>query len=149
MTLKTRLEADVKAALRGGDKPTLTVLRMTLAAIKQREIDSRQELDDPGVEAVISKMIKQGEDAAKQFEDAGRPELAAKEQTEIEVLKSYLPQPLTTEAVAALIDECIATTGAASVKDMGKVMAAIKTAAGTRVDMGAVSQQVRQRLQAG
>ena len=122
------------------------MLRMALAAIKQREVDSRETLDDTGIEAVIDKMIKQGEDAAAQFESAGRDELAAKERAEIAVLMSYLPQPLGVDEVAALIVECIAATGAESSRDMGKVMAAIKAAAGTRVDMTAVSRDVKQAL---
>jgi len=146
MPLKSRLESDTKAALRAGDKPRLNVLRMALASIKQREVDSRQTLDDAGIEAVIDKMIKQGEDAAAQFENAGRAELAAKERAEIAVLMSYLPQPLAADEVTALIGECIAATGAESIKDMGKVMAAIKAAAGTRVDMTAVSREVKEAL---
>lgn len=147
MLLKDRLQTDMKNALRAGDKDRLGVLRLALAAVKQREIDSRRELDDAGVEGVIEKMVKQGSDAAAQFEAAGRDDLAAKELAEIAILRGYLPEPLTAGEIDTLIADCIARTAAQSVKDMGRVMSAIKAAAGTRVDLGTVNTLVRAALE--
>ncbi len=149
MILKARLQSDANDALRAGNKPRLSVLRLALAAVKQIEVDSREELDDSGVETVIQKMIKQGNEAAQQFREAGRNELASKERAEIAVLEEYLPEPLEAEELEALISDCISAVSAASIKDMGRVMAAIKAAAGNQVDMGAVSKRVRQALDAG
>ena len=149
MALKERITDDMKAAMRAGEKDRLGVIRMLQAAIKQREVDERITLDDSAVLAVVEKMVKQRKEAISQFEAGGRADLAAKEAQEIEVLTAYLPEPLAAEEVAALIEQAIQSTGAASVKDMGKVMAAVKAAAAGRADMGAVSAAIKQRLSAG
>ena len=149
MALKERITDHMKAAMRAGDKDRLGVIRMLQAAIKQREVDERITLDDSNVLAVIEKMVKQRKEAISQFEAGGRADLAAKEAQEIEVLTAYLPEPLAAEEVAALIEQAIQSTGAASIKDMGKVMAAVKAAAAGRADMGAVSAAIKQRLSAG
>jgi uncharacterized protein YqeY len=149
MALKERITDDMKAAMRAGDKDRLGVIRMLQAAIKQREVDERITLDDSAVLAVVEKMVKQRKEAISQFEAGGRADLAAKEAQEIEVLTAYLPEPLAAEEVAALIEQAIQSTGAASIKDMGKVMAAVKAAAAGRADMGAVSAAIKQRLSAG
>ena len=148
MTLKARLNEDVKTALRARDKARLSVLRMTLAAIKQREVDERIELDDAQVTAVIEKMIKQRRESVRQYREGGREDLATAEEAEIEVLSAYLPEPLDEAAVEALIEEALDATGAATMADMGKVMGHIKAAAQGRVDMAAVSARIRARLSA-
>ncbi len=145
---KDRLQDDVKAALRAGDRARLGVLRMVMAAIKQREVDSRETLDDGAVLSILEKMVKQRQDAIGQFERGGRSDLVAKETAEIDVIRAYLPEPLDEAAVAALIDRAIAETGAAGPSDMGRVMAEIKKNAAGRVDMGQVSELVRARLSA-
>ena len=149
MSLADTLKQDMKDALRAGDKERLSVLRMALAAVKQREVDSRETLTDEAVTALIEKMIKQGRDALQQFEAAGRAELAAKEAAEIAILQSYLPEPLDPAALDALIAETIAATGATSMKDMGRVMALIKDRAAGRVDMATVNVRVRAALTGG
>lgn len=146
---KDRLQDDVKSALKAADKERLGVLRMAMAAIKQREVDSRETLDEAGVLGVLEKMVKQRRDAAEQFERGGRDDLVAKELAEIEVISGYLPQPLDESAVAELIDAAIAATNAASPRDMGRVMSELKERAAGRVDLGAVSKRVRERLSAG
>lgn len=146
MSLKERITADMKTAMKAGDKDRLGVIRMTLAAIKQREVDERRELTDADVLAVIEKMVKQRRESVSQYESGGRPDLAAKETAEIEILTDYLPEPLSDEELAAIIDAAIAETGAESLRDMGKVMAKVKDAAQGRADMGAVSAQVKARL---
>ena len=149
MGLKDRLQNDMKAALKAGDKDRLSVIRMALAAVKQLEVDGQKALDDKGVVAALQKMVKQRRDALGQFRDAGRNDLADKEQGEIDVLADYLPEQLSPEALDALIDEVIATTGAASPADMGKVMGALKAKAAGKVDMGAASARVKARLLPG
>lgn len=146
---KDRLQDDVKAALKAGDRARLSVLRMVMAAIKQREVDSRETPDDAAVLGILEKMVKQRQDAIVQFERGGRADLVAKETAEIDVIRTYLPEPLDEAAVAALIDSAIADTGATGASDMGRVMAEIKKTAAGRVDMGQVSQLVRARLTAG
>lgn len=146
-TLKERLSADMKTAMRAGDKPRLTVIRMLQAAIKQREIDERIELDDSAALAIVEKQVKQRRDAAAQYRDGGREELAEQEEFEAGVLAEYLPQPLDEDALAALIDQAIAETGAAAMGDMGKVMAWLKPKVAGRADMGALSGKVRAKLQ--
>jgi uncharacterized protein YqeY len=136
----------MKAALRGGDKPRLGVLRLVLAAIKQREVDERIELDDAQVLAVLEKMIKQRRDSVSQYDSAGRTDLADQERFEIGVIEAYMPKPLDEAELAALIDAAIAETGANSPRDMGKVMALIKQRAAGRADMGALSSIVKARL---
>lgn len=146
MPLTERINEDIKAAMRAGDHARLSTLRMALATIRQREVDTREPLTDGDVLALLEKMIKQGRDAAEQFEQAGRADLAAKESGEVEVLESYLPEPLTEAEIDALVAAAIDETGAATVKDMGRVMAAIKAQATGRVDMSAVSAKVRAAL---
>ncbi|MEO1582072.1 MAG: GatB/YqeY domain-containing protein [Pseudomonadota bacterium] len=144
--LKDTITNDMKSAMRAGDKDTLGVIRMAMAAIKQIEVDSRKTLDDAGTLAVIEKMVKQRRESIAQYEKGGRPELAAIEQAEIDVLKRYLPEPLSEAELATLIDEAIASTGAESMRDMGKVIGHIKAAAAGRADMAAVSATVKARL---
>jgi len=144
--LKQRLTEDMKAAMRSKDKPRLGVVRLVLAAIKQREVDERIDLDDAQVLAVLDKMVKQRRDSVKQFEDAGRQELADQESYEIKVLQEYLPVALDEAELDALIVAAIDSVGAESMKDMGKVMAVLKPQVQGRADMGAVSQKIKQRL---
>jgi len=147
-TTKDRLQEDVKAALRAGNKTRLGVLRMVMAAIKQREVDSRESLTDADVLGVLEKMVKMRQDAALQFERGGRDDLVAKETAEIEIIREYLPQPLDDAALSALIDAVITATGATGPRDMGRVMSELKERAAGRIDMGAVSQRVRDKLTA-
>jgi uncharacterized protein YqeY len=146
MSLKERITADMKDAMRSAAKERLGVIRMLQAAIKQREVDERITLDDAQVLAVIEKMIKQRKEAVTQFEAGGRTDLAAKETTEIELLQAYLPEQLSQADLEKLIAEAIRETGAASVKDMGKVMGLVKTRAAGRADMGAVSALIKSKL---
>ncbi len=146
MTLKERITEDMKSAMRSGDKERLATIRLALAAIKQREIDERITLDDGQILAVLEKMIKQRKEAITQFESGGRADLVAKESAEIAVLHAYLPAQMSDAELDALIAQAIGQTGAASVKDMGKVMAAVKAQARGRADMGAVSARVRAKL---
>ena len=146
MPLKDTITADMKSALKAGEKDRLKVLRLILAAIKQVEVDKRVELDDAGVLAVLDKMVKQRRDSVTQFEKGGREDLAAIERAEIDVLADYLPEQLSAEELAALVDEVIAATGAEGMRDMGKVMGQIKAKAAGRADMGAVSATVKERL---
>ena len=144
--LKQTLTDDMKAAMKSGDKARLAVIRMALAAIKQREVDERIELDDAATLAVIEKMVKQRRESISQYEKGGRPELAAAEASEIEVLQVYLPEPLSADELAALIDAAIAETGAETMRDMGKVMGKVKAAAAGRADMAQVSATLKARL---
>ena len=146
MALKERITDDMKSAMRAGDKERLGTIRLALAAIKQREVDERIALDDAQVLAVLDKMIKQRREAIAQFQSGGRADLVAKETAEITVLQGYLPAPMSEAEIDALIAEAIAASGAASVKDMGKVMALVKPKAQGRADMGAVSARIRQKL---
>ena len=146
MPLKDQLQSDMKAALRAGEKDRLSVIRMLLAAVQSREIDERGELDDAAVLQVIEKLVKQRKDAAKQYADAGRPDREAAELSEAEVLQAYLPEQLSADELAGLLDEVIAATGASSMKDMGKVMGQLKAKAQGRADMGALSALVKARL---
>ncbi|MGB7289111.1 MAG: GatB/YqeY domain-containing protein [Candidatus Macondimonas sp.] len=146
MDLKLRLQNDIKTAMRGGDKLGLITLRMLSAAIKQREIDERIVLDDAQVLAVVEKLIKQRREAATQYEAGNRPDLAAKELAEIALLQVYLPEPLSEAELDALIERALAETGAASIKDMGRIMAALKPAIQGRADMAIVSARVKGRL---
>src|SRR5699024_7464066 len=147
MTLKEQLRDDMKAAMRARDKARLAVIRMTQAAIKQREVDDQVELDDTGTLAVIEKMVKQRRDAEAQYQDAGRAELAADEAAEIKILQGYLPEQLSTAEIDTAIGAAIADTGAETMRDMGKVMAALKPKLQGRADMGEVSTRLRARLQ--
>ncbi len=144
--LKQQLQADMKAAMKAGDKRRLGVIRLINAAVKQREVDERIELDDGQVLVVLDKMVKQRRDSIAQYEQAGRDDLAEQERFEIDVCHAYMPQPLSAAEVAGLIDAAIAETGAAGMKDMGKVMAQLKPQIQGRGDMGAVSAEVKRRL---
>jgi hypothetical protein len=146
MTLKERITEDMKSAMRAGEKERLGTIRLVLAAIKQREVDERISLDDTQVLAVLEKMVKQRKEAITQFESGGRADLVAKEQSELGVLQAYLPAQMSDAELDALIAEAIASSGAASVKDMGKVMAVVKPKAQGRADMGEVSARIRQKL---
>ena len=146
MTLKERITEDMKAAMRASDKERLSTIRMVQAAIKQREVDERITLDDAQVIAVLEKMVKQRKESIVQFELGGRADLADKEKSEIALLQAYLPAQLSEVEVDAIIQEAIAATGAASVKDMGKVMAVVKAKAAGRTDMGAVSARIKAAL---
>ena len=148
MALKETLQQDMKTAMRGGDKPRLGVIRLILAAIKQREVDERIELDDGAITSVLDKMAKQRRDSLEQYEKAGREDLAAQERFELEVIQAYLPKPLDEAEIDALIDAAIETTGAAGMKDMGKVMGQLKASLRGRADMGAVSAKIKARLSA-
>ena len=146
MPLKDRITEDMKTAMRAGEKERLGTIRLILSAVKQREVDERITLDDSQVLAAIEKMIKQRKEAITQFEAGGRADLVAKETAEIAILQTYLPAQMSDAEVDALIAEAIASTGAASIKDMGKVMGAVKAKAQGRADMGAVSARIKQKL---
>ena len=146
MSLKQRLTDDMKAAMKGGDKHTLGVVRLINAAIKQREVDERIELDDAAVIAAMEKMVKQRKDSVSQYEGAGREDLAAIERAEIVVIERYLPAKLDEAAILAAIDSAIATTGAAGPADMGKLMGVLKPQLAGQADMGQVSALVKARL---
>jgi len=147
-SLKNQITEDMKSAMKAGEKDRLKVVRLILAAIKQVEVDKRIELDDAAVLAVLDKMVKQRRDSVEQFEKGNREDLAAIERAEIEVLETYLPEQLSADELASMVDEIIAATGAESMRDMGKVMGQIKAKAAGRADMGAVSATVKERLNA-
>ena len=144
--LKQRLVEDMKTAMKAGEKRRLGVIRLINAAIKQREVDERIELDDIQVLAVLDKMLKQRRDSITQYEAAKREDLAEQERYEIGVCQEYLPTALTADQIAALIEAAIVASGAVSLKDMGKVMALLKPQVQGRADVGAVSALVKQRL---
>jgi len=144
--LKQQITDDMKAAMKGGDKPRLGVIRLILAAIKQKEVDERIELNDEQVLAILDKMVKQRRDSITQYEDAGRTELADQEKFEIGIIQDYLPEQLDEAAILKMIDEAIAETGAASMKDMGKLMGVLKPKLQGRADMGQASGLVKQKL---
>jgi uncharacterized protein len=146
MALKERITDDMKSAMRSGEKERLATIRLILAAIKQREVDERITLDDSQVLAVLEKMIKQRREAIVQFEAGSRADLVAKENAEISVLQAYMPAQLGEAELDGLIAEAIASTGATSIKDMGKVMGVVKSRAAGRADMGAVSARIKARL---
>lgn len=146
MNLKQQVTEDMKTAMRAKDAPRLSAIRMLLAAIKQREVDERIEMEDEQVLAVIEKMLKQRRDSISQYEAAGRQDLVDVEQFEVSVLQTYLPQPLTDDEVVALLEQAIQATGAAGMKDMGKVMAILKPQITGRADAGKVSALVKSRL---
>ena len=144
--LKSRITEDVKVAMKAKDKDRLATLRLITAAIKQREVDERIELDDTQVLAVLDKMVKQRKDSIDQYQKAGRDELAAKEQAEIDIIQEYMPDQLSDEEIASLIDEAIAASGATEMKDMGKVMGILKPKLQGRADIGAVSGKIKAKL---
>lgn len=144
--LKARLQDDVKAAMRAGDKQRLGTLRLAMAAIKQREVDDRVELDDAAILAILEKMLKQRRDSIEQFEKAGRDDLVAQETAEVEVLSSYMPEQLSEAELAQAVEQAVTSLGAASMQDMGKVMGQLKGELSGRADMAQVSQLVRAKL---
>ena len=147
-TLKQRIDEDMKAAMRAKDKPRLGTIRLITAAMKQREVDERIELDDAQVLVILDKMLKQRRDSLSQYEAAARADLAAQEAYEIGVIQEYLPAPLSEAEIGAMIDEAITALGVASIKEMGKVMAALKPQMQGRADMSAVSAKIKNRLSA-
>ena len=144
--LKARIQDDIKAAMKGGDKQRLGALRLLSAAIKQREVDERIELDDSQVLAVLDKMVKQRRESIVQYEKGAREDLVAQERFEIDLLQAYMPEALSEQEISALIEAAIAETGAASIKDMGRVMGQLKPKMQGRADMTQVSAQVKQQL---
>ncbi|MFN3986530.1 MAG: GatB/YqeY domain-containing protein [Rhodocyclaceae bacterium] len=146
MSLKLRIQEDMKAALRARDAARLSAIRLLIAAIKQREVDERTELDEAGITATIEKMVKQRKDAAQQYDAGNRPELAAAERAEIEVLSAYLPAALGEAEIEAAIECALSESAAASPADMGKVMGLLKSRLAGRADMSDVSRRVRTRL---
>ncbi|MGL5707794.1 MAG: GatB/YqeY domain-containing protein, partial [Aeromonas sp.] len=146
MSLKDQLKDQQKLAMLAKDKARLGAIRLLMAEIKQREVDTRVELNDEDILAVVTKMVKQRRDSISQFEAAGRQDLADKESAEIVVLQEFLPQQLTADEIAALIEQAITESGAAVMADMGKVMAVLKPKIQGRADVGAVSAQVKTRL---
>ena len=145
-TLKVRIKTEMKAAMRTKDKPRLGTIRLIQAEIKRIEVDERIELDDTRVLAILDKMSKQRRDSLSQFNDAGRDDLAAQEQTELDVIAEFLPAALTDEELQQLIDQAVTASGAQAMSDMGKVMGILKPQVQGRADMGAVSQQIKARL---
>ena len=146
MTLKAKLTEDMKAAMKAKDSATLSTIRLVNAAIKQFEVDERTEADDAKVQAIIGKMIKQREDSAKIYADAGRADLADKENAEIAVLQGYLPEMLSAEEIAAEVAKAVAETGASGMADMGKVMGLLKTRLAGKADMGEVNKALKAEL---
>jgi len=146
MSLKAQITDDMKSAMKAGEKDRLKVVRLILAAVKQVEVDKRIELDDAAVLSVLDKMVKQRRDSVEQFQKGNRNDLADIELAEIAVLEEYLPEQLSDTELDALIEQAIASTGAESVRDMGKVMGQIKSQAAGRADMGAVGARVKARL---
>ena len=144
--LKQQITDAMKAAMKGGDKARLAVVRLMLAAIKQREVDERIELDDSQILAVLDKMVKQRRDSIQQYGDAGRDDLVAQETAEIEVIQEFLPAALSDDEISAIIDAAIAETGAQGMRDMGKVMGIVKPKVQGRADVGQVSGRVKQKL---
>ena len=148
MSLKAKLTDDMKAAMKGGDKERLGTIRLVNAAIKQREVDERIQLDDTQVLAVLEKMLKQRRDSITQFEAANRSDLADKEKAEVAVIQAYLPAQMTPAEVDAAIATAIAESGATGAKDMGKVMGLAKAKVAGRTDMGKLSERIKAKLSA-
>lgn len=144
--LKSRIQNDVKGAMRARDRERLDALRLITAAIKQKEVDDRVDLDDRAVVSVLEKMIKQRRDSLDQYQKAGREDLAAREAYEIEVIQEYMPAAMDDAEVEALVEAVVNETGASGMKDMGKVMGALKAKIQGRADMGLVSAKVKARL---
>ncbi len=146
LTLKEKIKNDIKEAMRAKDTAKRDTLRNIQAAIKQIEVDERRDLSDADVEAIMMKYLKQREDAKTQFSDAGRDDLVSKEEAEIAIVKSYLPEPMSDEELETILKGIIADTGAQSMKDMGKVMGAAKAKVGSRADGGRINQIVKKLL---
>ena len=145
-SLKNRVSQDTKDAMRAKDKARLGVLRLISAAIKQKEVDERIELDDTAVLAILEKMIKQRRDSIAQYEKAGRDDLLQQEQFEVGIIQEYMPAQLSDDEINALVDDAVQASGAASMKDMGKVMGMLKPKLAGRADMGQVSAKIKARL---
>jgi uncharacterized protein YqeY len=145
-TLKTSLQTDMKSSMKGGNKARLLVIRTMLAAIKQIEVDERIELDNDRIIAVLDKMAKQRRESIEQFSKASRDDLIAIEEAELLIIKEYLPEALSEAEIDALIEQSIDSTGASSIKDMGKVMSMLRPQLQGRADMGKVSQRIKSRL---
>lgn len=146
MSLKQKLQDDMKIALRNHDSATLSTIRMALAAVKQIEVDERIDVDDTRLTAIISKMVKQRKESVRMFTDGGRQDLAEKEQAEIDLLQQYLPKMLSAEEITAEIKAAISATGASQASDMGKVMGLLKNKLAGKADMSEVSKQIRDML---
>lgn len=144
--IKDRIQSEVKDAMRARDKQRLGVLRLITAEIKRVEVDTREDLDDAGLLPVLDKMAKQRRDSLSQYQDAGREDLVAQEQLELDILGEFMPEQLSEDELAVLVDEVVAATGAASMQDMGKVMGQLKGKVQGRADMGVVGQLVKARL---
>ena len=146
MSLKARITDDMKAAMRAGEKDRLGVIRLILAALKQREVDERIELDDAQVLVILEKMLKQRRDSIEQYSSANREDLAAVERAEVAVIQTYLPAPLSAEEIEQIVARAVADSGASSPRDMGKVVALVKPQVAGRADMGQVSQLIKAKL---
>ena len=146
MSLKARITDDMKTAMRAGEKDRLGVIRLILAALKQREVDERIELDDAQILAILEKMLKQRRDSIEQFSAARREDLAAIERAEVEVIQTYLPAPLSSEELDAIVIKAIADSGATSAREMGKVIGLVKPQVTGRADMGQVSEMIKAKL---
>ena len=146
MSLKDNIQEDVKAAMRSKDKERLQTLRLITAAIKQKEVDERIELDDAAILTVLEKMLKQRKDSIEQFGKAGRDDLIAKEEAEVLVIQEYMPEQMSEADIAAIVDAAVASTGAESMKDMGKVMGQVKPQVAGKADMSVVSKLVKDKL---
>ncbi len=148
MTLRQKINDDMKTAMRARETARLGAIRLLLAAIKQKEVDERIELDDTAIIAVIDKMLKQRKDSIEQYQKAQREDLVAAERFEVDVLSAYMPQALTESEIEAIVSEAIATSGAQTMQEMSKVMAIAKPKLAGRADMGAVSKLIKARLNA-
>ena len=146
MSLKARITDDMKTAMRAGEKDRLGVIRLILAALKQREVDERIELDDAQILAILEKMLKQRRDSIEQFSAASREDLAAIERAEVEVIQTYLPAQLSSEELDAIVIKAIADSGATSAREMGKVIGLVKPQVTGRADMGQVSEMIKAKL---
>ena len=146
MSLKARITDDMKSAMRAKETARLGTIRLLLAAVKQKEVDERAELDDPGIGGIVEKLIKQRKDSISQFQAAGRDDLVSAEQAELAVLQAYLPEQLSAAEVEAAVAAAIAESGATGAKDMGKVMGLLKPRLAGRADMGQVSALIKARL---
>ncbi len=145
-TTRTRILDDIKVAMKARDRERLATLRLVSAAIKQREVDDQQELDEDATIAVLEKMLKQRKESITQYREAGRDDLLVKEETESELIREYMPEAMSAEEIEGHVKECIASTGASSVKDMGKVMAMLKPKLQGKADMADVSAAVKSLL---
>lgn len=146
MPLKAQITEDMKTAMRAGEKERLLVIRLILAALKQREVDERIELDDSQVLAILEKMLKQRRDSIEQYTAANREDLAAVERAEVEVIQAYMPAPLSSEELDAIVAKAIADSGATSAREMGKVIGLVKPQVTGRADMGQISEMIKARL---